>query len=444
MLEDKEKGNVYYKRKMYNDAIKLYMKALRALPHQEAILTNLAQCYLRLGQLDDALEFCNRVLFVNPKHVKGLSRRAATYYRQGRLDLTLKDINAAVELAPDNPDLLIEQRSYQGEWDDNKAEEALKKRISTTKDTESFQDTQLVIFDQLLDAYLTEKETKGLYQAMNLMMVEEDMKIMLRTKGVLTKLMNEFEEWIQEEDHDTAQLADVIQVLTTASKENRRNQEVLCVKSILDAVYTLLTDEKHRDLRRLGVSLLYECVDLKLWKTKLSGKKFINAMYRVLDEELKQENTEKDYYLKQASILLVLSGSPASIKQLETTSPEPMSVLTSVLDRENANPSNTSLIRESVCGILSNLSTSRVFQSRVDTRVCRVLLRIIKAHESNSEEGCVRALAALLNFTIEVRTVLNTARTQRLTQRMVENLQDSTRTVQYRSNSRSAQHPQRN
>ncbi|KAJ0404370.1 hypothetical protein P43SY_001490 [Pythium insidiosum] len=53
----KECGNRCYKKRDYEAAIKAYMNALEKAPFNVAVLTNIAQCYLRLDALDDSAEF---------------------------------------------------------------------------------------------------------------------------------------------------------------------------------------------------------------------------------------------------------------------------------------------------------------------------------------------------------------------------------------------------
>jgi hypothetical protein len=72
----KEKGNRAFAKKLVRRALHCYEEALELKYDMVPVLTNIAQCHLRLKQYDDCLEFCNRALYVQPGNVKALSRRA--------------------------------------------------------------------------------------------------------------------------------------------------------------------------------------------------------------------------------------------------------------------------------------------------------------------------------------------------------------------------------
>lgn len=67
----KAKGNKYFKAKNYSEALDKYMEALMLTPYDgPAIVTNIAQAHIKLGQFDDALEFLDRAVAIDPKNIK--------------------------------------------------------------------------------------------------------------------------------------------------------------------------------------------------------------------------------------------------------------------------------------------------------------------------------------------------------------------------------------
>ncbi|KAG6965108.1 hypothetical protein JG687_00005593 [Phytophthora cactorum] len=137
----KQKGNRFYKKKQYEEAIQSYMEALTASPFNVAVLANTAQCYLRLDQLDDCVEFCTRTLFVDENYVKALSRRATVWHRQEKLKEAADDMRKAFALDEENVDIAEQYSSIVGDYEDSitnsELETALNKRDTTSLRTVS-------------------------------------------------------------------------------------------------------------------------------------------------------------------------------------------------------------------------------------------------------------------------------------------------------------------
>lgn len=101
------------------------MKALDASPFSVAVLANLAQCYLRLQDLDDAVEFSTRALFIDPDHVKALSRRAAARHLQQQWREAADDMERALKLEPTNEDVVEQHSIIVGDYDDSVTQQQL-------------------------------------------------------------------------------------------------------------------------------------------------------------------------------------------------------------------------------------------------------------------------------------------------------------------------------
>ena len=100
----KEKGNRAFVKKFIRRALRYYEEALSLKYDLVPVLTNIAQCHLRLKQYEDCLEYCNRALYVDPSNIKALSRRAKVrrVSKPPDFDEAIKDLSAAVAIAPDN------------------------------------------------------------------------------------------------------------------------------------------------------------------------------------------------------------------------------------------------------------------------------------------------------------------------------------------------------
>jgi hypothetical protein len=130
--EWKDKGNTAFRCGNLPEAMKCYRKALKILPFEVPVLTNMAQVSLKQEAWEDALEWCERALFVDRKCVKGLFRRALAYKAMGRLQLAVQDLTAAVALEPDNAELAKEMRAVTVAQEAREQEELLAAKLQET------------------------------------------------------------------------------------------------------------------------------------------------------------------------------------------------------------------------------------------------------------------------------------------------------------------------
>jgi len=70
---------------------------------------NSAACYLKLRDLEEALESCRQALKMSPNNVKVLYRRALLYRLRDDYDLARVDVDRAIRLDPDNKHLIRER-----------------------------------------------------------------------------------------------------------------------------------------------------------------------------------------------------------------------------------------------------------------------------------------------------------------------------------------------
>jgi tetratricopeptide (TPR) repeat protein len=123
MLREKDKGNRSFSRGQYKSALDSYLRAENLLggavsgmylvPHQRAelvkVLSNQAECYLRMKKFDDAILQASTALQLNKRHEKSLLRRAKALYEGAD---RLKTLNSGVAArAAEDLQVIIELES---------------------------------------------------------------------------------------------------------------------------------------------------------------------------------------------------------------------------------------------------------------------------------------------------------------------------------------------
>ncbi|KAK4058141.1 TOM (translocase of outer membrane) complex component [Microbotryomycetes sp. JL221] len=84
-LQLKAKGNKLYSNKKFQEAAKMYTKAI-ACEEQAVFYSNRAACYTNLGQLEKVIEDCTSALRLDPQYIKALNRRATAKEQIGGVD----------------------------------------------------------------------------------------------------------------------------------------------------------------------------------------------------------------------------------------------------------------------------------------------------------------------------------------------------------------------
>ncbi|KAL6848400.1 hypothetical protein ACP4OV_021694 [Aristida adscensionis] len=121
----KDEGNVWFKMGKYARASKRYGKALNLVEYdgsfseEEKLLSkplkiscklNNAACKLKLKDYKEARELCTEVLELDSTNVKALYRRAQAHAHLVDFDLAEEDIKKALEIDPDNRDVMMEYK----------------------------------------------------------------------------------------------------------------------------------------------------------------------------------------------------------------------------------------------------------------------------------------------------------------------------------------------
>lgn len=137
----RNKGNRYFKRKEWEQALHQYMESLKILPYEVKTLMNIGQVYIKQKEHGDAEEFLSRVLYLDPSHVKGLSRKAFILSERwdldgamDALDMALKTTSGATneDLIAQMEDLRLLQREQQQEEALNRVLPEPPEKVSTS------------------------------------------------------------------------------------------------------------------------------------------------------------------------------------------------------------------------------------------------------------------------------------------------------------------------
>eukprot|EP01060_Flectonema_neradi_P030093 TRINITY_DN42_c6_g1_i1.p1 TRINITY_DN42_c6_g1~~TRINITY_DN42_c6_g1_i1.p1 ORF type:complete len:260 (+),score=55.29 TRINITY_DN42_c6_g1_i1:42-821(+) len=103
------KGNDFFKKKMYQEAIDQYSKAIDLCePNSEnvgTISSNKAACYIQLKNYDSAIEAADICIRCRPEWVKGYFRKAGALLAKGNLDDAEKNYSLALKYEPTNTDI---------------------------------------------------------------------------------------------------------------------------------------------------------------------------------------------------------------------------------------------------------------------------------------------------------------------------------------------------
>ncbi|XP_076446205.1 peptidyl-prolyl cis-trans isomerase D-like [Babylonia areolata] len=146
VLDIKQVGNVLFKAGKYPMARRKYKKALRYLEHLEnadlkitdgdkeamekelhiPVTLNLAACCLKLGDYDDAIDFCQQVLEADEANGKAHYRMGQAYKSKKDYDQALASLQKAEQSSPDDKGIKSEiQKVKQAMEDDRNREKQM-------------------------------------------------------------------------------------------------------------------------------------------------------------------------------------------------------------------------------------------------------------------------------------------------------------------------------
>jgi protein O-mannosyl-transferase len=96
-------GDVYARKKDYQNAILEFKKSIEINPKYADAWHNLALSYQNIGQKDEAIKTYQKAIELNPKIWQSMENLTVLYFEQNKLNEAEKLILKLIELKPDNP-----------------------------------------------------------------------------------------------------------------------------------------------------------------------------------------------------------------------------------------------------------------------------------------------------------------------------------------------------
>ncbi|XP_034744945.1 E3 ubiquitin-protein ligase TTC3 [Etheostoma cragini] len=100
--EMKKKGNEFFQKKQYEDAVKFYSKAIKYYPDNHIIYGNRALCYIRCGKYLKAVNDGKRATLIKPRWTKGHYRFCEALFYLGQFGKAVEANKWAQSLCRDN------------------------------------------------------------------------------------------------------------------------------------------------------------------------------------------------------------------------------------------------------------------------------------------------------------------------------------------------------
>lgn len=101
-----KKGDQFYEKAMYQDAILCYDQALKIEPHSELASKNKGVALSKLGKYNEAIDCYDKALEINPNDAHLWYSKGHVFYDMGKIDEARRCYNRAKEINPD----------FRGQW----------------------------------------------------------------------------------------------------------------------------------------------------------------------------------------------------------------------------------------------------------------------------------------------------------------------------------------
>lgn len=109
--EEKEQGNLLFKKGDYATAIKHYSEAIKRNPTDPKLYSNRAACYTKLAAFDLGLKDCDKCIELDDKFVKGYVRKGKALQGMQQPYKALSAYQKAIEIDPTNAEALESYRT---------------------------------------------------------------------------------------------------------------------------------------------------------------------------------------------------------------------------------------------------------------------------------------------------------------------------------------------
>ena len=123
-LNEKSKGNEFYKASEYKPAITCYTHSLRLEQNNAVVYANRAMCHIKLKQFRPALGDCTAAIQIDDSYTKAYLRRGIAHRRLGQLPQAIADLDIVLHREPHNKEAAEHRRCAQIEQEKERAAQA--------------------------------------------------------------------------------------------------------------------------------------------------------------------------------------------------------------------------------------------------------------------------------------------------------------------------------
>jgi stress-induced-phosphoprotein 1 len=115
IIQLKEKGNTFFSKKQYPEAIQVYQEILGLDKDNHIIYSNLSACFFQLNQWEESLKNATKCVELNSRFIKGYYRMGVALKKMGKAKRAVEVFNQGLQLDPKNEALLEEITSILNE-----------------------------------------------------------------------------------------------------------------------------------------------------------------------------------------------------------------------------------------------------------------------------------------------------------------------------------------
>ncbi|XP_030828570.1 RNA polymerase II-associated protein 3 [Strongylocentrotus purpuratus] len=99
---EKEKGNTFFKKGKYEDAVACYSKGLKVDPDNALLSANRAMALLKLKRFEEAEKDCDSAISLDSTYIKAYARRGTARLELGKLEEAQKDFEQVLNIETEN------------------------------------------------------------------------------------------------------------------------------------------------------------------------------------------------------------------------------------------------------------------------------------------------------------------------------------------------------